>query len=452
MRLRDRLKAAWKELRFPQAGARSIGGGMSRFLQGLLPGTRKDWSQKVGDRWRSSAVAIALNWICNSFPEAPVCVKRMRADGTDEYLSTHPMVLLLKRPNYLYGPRTLWIGTILSFLTNGNAYWLKVRNNAGMVGEVWYLPHFYVDPQGPEDGSSLIDRYAYTVNGMTTYYKPEDIVHFRYGINPRDQRRGWCPLAEQDRQIAGDNECSTYQAALLENFGIPGLIISSATEDPDYEEEDAERIKKRIAATTTGDERGKPTIIPAQIKVDVLGFSPEQMALDKLMKVPLDRVFGALGLDPMVAGQPSESKTYSNYGEARRGGWENCILPVMALLCEGLDHDLLSEFGGIDGGEFSAFDIRKVKALQDDVVALWERLEQACGGPFITPNEARLVAGYEPMDGQDELREKAPPLAMADGQPMDGKPSPKAIAGFRAYYGERARERRLMIEAGNGHH
>ncbi len=441
-------------MRFPQAGARTIGGGMARFLQGLLPGTRRDWAGKVGDRWRSSAVAIALNWVLNSFPEAKPCIKRENAKGETELVIGHPLVRRLRRPNKLYGPRVLWAGTLISFLTDGNAYWLKVRDRVGRVAELWYLPHFFVDPQGPEDGSTLIDRYAYTVNGVTTYYPKGDIVHFRNGINPRDQRRGWCPLAEQDREIASDNERATYQAALLEQCGVPGLIISADSDEVEFDPgEDGERIKKRIAATTTGDARFEPVIIPAPIKVTMLGFSPEQMALDKLANAPLIRVFGALGLDPMVAGQPSDSKTYSNYGEADAGGWKNCILPTMAMLSEGIDMHLLPEYEGEETDLFFGFDTRQVKALQEDLDKLYARLEQACGGPFLTPNEARREVGRDDLPDQDALREKAPPpptlgAGGAEDAPGGKKPSPKMLTAFKTHYAALAQARRARIEAG----
>lgn len=427
MKLTKRLAVAWKAFRFSGAGGRTLGGAFSSFLAGLLPGTRQDWAKKVGDRWRSSAVSIALTWITNSFPEAPLAIKRRTSTGVDEFVPDHPLLALIKRPNAFYGQRKLWAGTLISYLCHGNAYWLKVRNNGGQVCELWYLPHFQVEPQWPEDGSIFIENYAYTVNGVTTFIDPKDIVHFRNGIDPRNTRKGLAPLAQQDRQIASDNEGSTYHAAMLENFGIPGLVISPTGDQADFdEEEDGERIKKLLAARTTGDERGKPIIFPIPIKVDTLGFTPEQMALDKLYNMPLVRVFGQLSLDPMVAGQPSESKTYSNYAEARRGGWEDCIRPLMAQLCEELDLWLLPESIAPPESEgipvqsarynaadlYCAFDLRNVLALQDDLDRLTKRIVEACGGPVLTPNEGRQKLGLEPLADTkyDTLREKAAPV------------------------------------------
>lgn len=417
MRISERLQIAWKAMtiRFPAQGGRSIGGSLgSQWLQGLLPGTRRNYAAKVGDRWRSSAVAIALNWICNSFPEARLRVRVVNEDS-ETILPEHGLMQLIKKPNPFYSMRALWFGTLISFLCDGNAYWLKIKTSRLGVQELWYLPHFFVTPQWDEEGTEFITRYAYTVNGKTTYYQPEEMVHFRHGIDPRNMRMGMSPLAAQDRQIVGDNEASTYHAALLEQMGVPGLIISSASPETEFDKGQVEDMKKQIAAKTTGDERFQPFAIPVPIKVDMLGFSPEQMALDKLVNLPVERVFGALNLDPMVAGQSSQSKTYSNYQEAKRAAWENCIIPTMAMFCEEIDRSLLPDFSTRPNEE-TFFDTSKVKALQENQDDLYKRLVQACGGSILTPNEARQAIGYLPLVSTDEtdydvLREKSAPLA-----------------------------------------
>lgn len=68
---------------------------------------------------------------------------------------------------------------------------LKVRDLAGQVVELWYLPHYMVEPQWPISGVPFISHYAYCVDGREYYIPREDIIHFRWGLDPNNPRRGW---------------------------------------------------------------------------------------------------------------------------------------------------------------------------------------------------------------------------------------------------------------------
>ena len=57
------------------------------------------------------------------------------------------MLDLLENPNPYYSGIALWQGTLLSYTINGNAYWLKIRNGIGRVMELWWVPHWMMDPK-----------------------------------------------------------------------------------------------------------------------------------------------------------------------------------------------------------------------------------------------------------------------------------------------------------------
>lgn len=358
----------------------------SPLMNWFLPGTKDDYKSKAGDLWKNSVVGIALNWIMGSFPEAPLNVATVKNEGNYNWFPNHPMALKIRRPNAHYGARTLWAGTILSWLCDGNAYWYKARDRFGRVQELWYIPHYEMEPRWPEDGKDLpgqpgsgfISHYERWIDGEWHRIEKKDIVHFRYGIDPDwNGRKGLAPLKSQLRQVFSDNEYSTYVASIIANFGICSILIS--TTDPDYEmdDEEAEKNKKLIHARTVGDERGKPLIIPSPIKVDKLAWSPEEMALDRMIKDPVARICGALLLDPMVLGLPSDTNvSYDNREQAERGAWNNAICPWMEMLCETLDIQLLPEFNP-RSEEQSRFDTRNVRALQQDEDVRWNRYVNA---------------------------------------------------------------------------
>lgn len=402
--LRD--TGAWikERVRFLLAGGRNIG-----WYSTILPGTRLDYALKVGDRWRSSAVSIGIKWIVDSFPEARLCVKREQGDE-DVIIPNHPLALFMRRPTPYYGYKTLIAGVVLSLVVDGNAYLVKIRNNSGRVGELWYLPHFNITAQWDTD-TDYITRYAYTVNGQTTYYDVEDIVHIRHGIDPRFVRRGLSTLAQQDRQIFSDNEISTYHGAVLENFGVPGLIITPKDGTTISSETEAERIKTKLHARMSGDERGKPSVFGSPVDITPIGYSPQELMLDRMSMLEAERIFAAMGLDMMVAGLSTPNKTYSNYEEARRAAWQNAVLPLMGVISDALTFALLPEFSQ-DPSEFAAYDVSRVLALQEDMNALVKRLVLATGGAVMSVNEARRKLNLAPLGAEyDEIRETTADVA-----------------------------------------
>jgi hypothetical protein len=108
-----------------------------------------DDGSRAGDLWANSAVAICLDWIATNFPEADLQVGR-RAGDDDHYepVPDHPLIALLDDPNPVTTSDfySLWYATLLSYLTDGNAYWLKERDGTGKVAGLRWLPHFAVEP------------------------------------------------------------------------------------------------------------------------------------------------------------------------------------------------------------------------------------------------------------------------------------------------------------------
>ena len=87
---------------------------------------------------------------------------------------------------------TLYGLGLLSYHLDGNAYWIKVRNaRGGVPTALWYEPHWSIKPHFPADGSAIIDYYERNINGFTQKIPPENVVHFRNGLNPANSRYGW---------------------------------------------------------------------------------------------------------------------------------------------------------------------------------------------------------------------------------------------------------------------
>lgn len=368
----------------------------------LMPSSRIDYATEAGDLTANAIIMACVQWIGRTFPEAPIRVMQ-RGKTHDVAIPGHPLTGLLARPNDYYNGLLLWQATLLSYNVAGNAYWLKVRNGAGRVVELWYEPDFTCRPVWPSDGSRFISGYQVRRAGQWRDVALEDVIHFRQGLDPRNPRLGLSPLGSALREVFTDNEAANFSASLLRNMGIPGMVISPATADATIA--DPQGLKDTIVSKFGGDRRGEPLVMQGPTKVELLSFSPEQMNYEKLRRIPEERISALIGIPAIVAGLGAglDRATYANMKEAREAAYHNNLLPTHRLLAAQLGTDLVPEFG--DGArEFVEFDISKVQALADDVDARYKRVVGAWNAGLLKRGEGRLALdGSFPVDAKDDV-------------------------------------------------
>lgn len=402
----------------------------------FLPRTRFDYAREIGDGMSSSIIMAPVLWMARTLPEAPIQV----LDPDSQPVDHHPLVRLLRRPNPYYSGIAMWMATLISWVIDGNAYWIKVRNKAGTgVVQLWYVPHWLITPVGTED--EFITAYRYAVGGQVIPLDPADVVHFRYGLDPRDPRKGLSPLGTLFREVFTDEEAANFAASLLRNTGVPGLIVSPDGGAPAPNEDDVRATKTYVREGFAGDRRGEPLVMSGPTKVQQFGFSPAQMQVKDLRRVPEERVTAILGLSAMVVGLGAglDRSTFANYAEAREAAYESNIIPTQRLMAEELRHQLLiPDFqDGQDDGSEVVFDLRNVRVLQDDRNQEATRLAQLYTAGIITRREARTPLGQESDDGDDVyavpitavLTPAAEPVAQRVEEPDEAKRRDLAVKG-----------------------
>jgi len=369
----------------------------------LLGRTKFDYAAEVGNGRGNAAVEACVRWICRTFPEAPLQVLQMQADGTEIAVPGHGLTRLLARPNGYYSGELLWRATLADWTTDGNAYWLKVRNRYGAPVELWWLPQRLVKPVWPADGSAYLSGYEYNPNGTIITYAPQDVVHFRDGMDPDNTRLGLSPLKSLFREIFTDDEAANFTASLLKNMGVPGVVIAPAAEDVYVTQADADAIKQKFQQLTSADNRGAPLVMPARVAVTPLAFNPQQMDVKSLRRVPEERISAVLGVPAIVAGLGAglERSTFSNMAEAREAAYESNIIPNQRLFAADLGAQLLTEWDAT-GMQRVAFDYRAVRVLQEDQNKLWARVDLAVRGGWLQVGRAKMIVGETPLPGDDE--------------------------------------------------
>lgn len=360
-----------------------------------VPGSRVNYHTKVGDGTGSSTVAAPLLWVARTFPEAPPLLWRQNDNGQEEPERSHPVLRLLQRPNGFYTGPIMWMATTTDWMVDGNAYWLKIRDEIGIVRELWWTPSWLIEPKGDE--GTFISHYDYKPGSETVPIDPQDVVHFRFGLDADDPRKGHSPLKSVLREVFTDDEAAAFTASLLRNMGVPGLIVSPEVGQPAPTEDDVKATKAYLSTQFKGDGRGEPLVMSGATKVQQFGFSPEQLLLRELRRIPEERVTAVLGVPAIVAGLGAglDRSTFTNMAEAREAAYESGIIPMQRILAEDIRFQLLAEFEEDPFAWRFGFDLSKVRVLQEDLYRQAQRLDLGIRGGWVAVAEGRRAMGLE---------------------------------------------------------
>jgi HK97 family phage portal protein len=363
-----------------------------------LSRTRYDYRKAIGDGLDASVVTAPIQWIQRALPEARLTIHRVGRNGLREEVADHPALGLIARPNPYYGDIALWAGTVLSWCLAGNAYWLKVRNGIGRPAELWYVPHWTLEPKGSDDGTEFLTHYVYRPGGGIAPMRidPADVVHFRHGIDPRNPRKGIPPLDGVIREIFMDLESSNFVASLLRNMGVPGLVLSPKS-GGHVSDDDVKATKAWIRQAFGGDRRGEPLVMGAPTDVSQYGFNPQQMNMSEARDIAEERVCASLGIPAAVVGFGAglqSTKVGATMTELIKLAWRNGVLPVGRAFADELDRSLVPDFGHAEGLK-AGWDTSEVLALSDDEDKLTTRVMSQVAGGLITLAEGRDALGWD---------------------------------------------------------
>lgn len=386
-----------------------------------LPGERQ-YAFEVGDGDGNSIVSACVQWIARTFPEAPPALWRLDENGIRTRIQPFEQegrLLQLLRfptagagggPRGFYSGIALWMATLTSRVVDGNAYWLKVRSQGafGAVTQLWYVPHWMMEPRWKDDGSEYIGWYDYKVNGQTIPIPPRDVVHFRFGLDPDNTRKGRSPLHGVLREVFTDEEAARFTASLLKNMGVPGLVVSPATVSGAplrASQEDVEATKKRYKEQFGADRRGEPIVMSGPTKLEQFGFSPDQLSLAALRHLPEERVTAAIGIPAAVVGLGAGlqmTKVGATMVELVDLAWQSNLIPSQREIGEEIATQLLPDFGLDRPDREFGFDRTGVTVLQEDQGKAADRWSTLIRAGIAKRKEARAYFGL-PIGPEDDV-------------------------------------------------
>lgn len=417
--------------------------------RGTLPRTLYDYGRDVRHGFDSNVIMAPVMWIMRNFTEAQAVVQR-RDGQVWVNVEDHRLTELLQQPNPFYDGDALWKAITLSYLLSGNAYWRKVRNRFGEVLEYWYIPHWMMCPKWPQDGSTFISHYEYYPGGPPQRIEVRDVVHLRLGLDPLNTRLGFSQLRPLLREIFTDDEAQNFSAKILQNMGVPGLVLSPKNEGIAPSPEDLEKTKEYIRTAFTGDNRGAALLFGKPTEVAQFGFDPNKLMLAGLRDISEERVCAMLGLPAAVVGFGSgnqSTKVGATMRELKKLAWVSCLTPMQKSIARQLTAQILPDFQSQTKRFRVQFDTTDVAAFQeeDDLTAkraatlvqagiLRVDRAQEMVGAVVDPTQKVYLrpSNSLPIDENGDLIPGASPNgAVVTDEEDEDDPIPAAIAARR---------------------
>jgi hypothetical protein len=401
----------------------------------IYGGTGKNWAVGAGDLHANAIVAIALQTQIDKIMQADPCAVVISKDQ-EKFLDAETLALAVLRNSPIGGR---WAAVLAASLKlYGMAYVIKIREGRRVVG---YCP--FMDRQVQVDAINGVIQYRVKLHGESgkeKIFPEEDVIEICYGLpDPRNPLRSISPLLACLREVASENECSTFIASVLGNMGFPGVIISPDTPVPAKDSKAWVAKVLESIKTYTRDRRGEPYVAPEPLRVESVGFDASQMQVVEFSKLSIQKLCGALGVDPMAVGLPSsESKKFNSYPEARKALIEDAVLPLWSVILSAIEPHLKADRIWTGTGASSQVRLVVQKSfypeLNIDRLAQREDIRKTWKEGLITRGRALELLG-EPAENDKRLY----PELLAELK--------MASAGGRARYLAREHERLEKLHA-----
>lgn len=407
-----------------------------------------DFAREAGNRFDISVVFAVLAFAQRNMQAVPMHVYRLDKQGHVEMVPDHPIAALLKRPNPWYPGLMMQGLSVFAEMGWGSSYCYKHRDRWSRIRALEFLPVGTCYPYTWPGTGEFISLYWVTTPSGFYQVNPEDILHIRYALNGFWTQYGKSPLEALFPEIAADRMASRHEAALLDNQGVSSAIISpkqlprSGDElEPilEFTDNQAIDLEARLRERLTRDAKGSMFVANAPIDVNPLSWDPKSLDCNVTHGLAEERVCACFGFQPGAVGFGTGLREQNNRASIQSAiefSIDQGLVPYMQARAEQitmyLEGEVTIDMGMLMPGEYVMYDFGAMPAIKRQLL---REMTEAAGGPIISPNEARMILGREPVKDGDDIRMTSSETDEHEGDPIDsqnrrnGKLNGKQTAG-----------------------
>jgi HK97 family phage portal protein len=352
---------------------------------------------------------------------------------------------VLRKPNHFQTWQRFIEQWVISLLTRGNAYVLKVRDARRVVVALYVLDPVMVRPLVAGNGEVFysvqqddLSRVFEAFDGPTALPASE-IIHGRINclFHPLV---GISPLFAAGLSASKALKADSNAARFFANQSQPGGVLSGPGEISDPT---AERLKKYFEENFSGNNAGKLAVLGDNLKFESLRQNAVDSQMVEQLEMSAKQVAASFKVPGYLVGA-ADVPPNNNVEALRLDYYGRCLQSYI----EGIENDLDDglALGKMTDGRTLGIELDLDGLLRMDTAALTAALTEQVRAGIISPNEARrrlnlppVIGGESPMAQQQQFSLAA--LAERDANSPFAKPDPAAPAVAASSAAKRLRVR-----------
>lgn len=378
-----RRKAREKALRQP-----TTGGGWRSIIHEAAPGA---WQRNV-EVDQTAVLAFHAVFACMTLIARDIAKLRVKLvirdrSGIWSETSNGAYSPVLRKPNSYQTRIQFWESWILSKLSHGNAYILKVRDNRGVVIQMHVLDPHRVRPLISDDGQVFYEIQPDNLSAGTqqVVVPAREIIHDRFNtlFHPLV---GLSPIYASGLAATQGLNIQNNSAAFFGNASTPGGILSAPGAISD---ETAQRLKTHWETNYSGRSAGKIAVLGDNLKFERLAVTAKDAEMVDQLKWTAEVVCSTFHVPPYKIGVGA-LPSYNNVQALNVEYYTQCLQSLIeeAELC--LDEGL-----AMSDGIGTEFDLDGL--LRMDSVTQMDVLEKSKN--VLTLDERRARLDRKPITG-----------------------------------------------------
>ena len=349
---------------------------------------------------------------------------------------------VLRRPNDYQTRNQFWESWVLSKLSRGNTYVLKVRDDRNVVTDLHVLDPDRCQPLIADDGSVFYRLSSDNLAAIGDIVVPaREIIHDRFNclFHPLV---GTPPVfASGLSSMLGINAQKT-SALLFENASQPGGLLVYPGEITSVEEQ---RVKEQWEQRFSRANLGRVAVMSGGAKYEKMSITNVEAQMIEQLKWTAEVVCSVYHVPPYKVGV-GVLPTYNNVQALNVEYYSQALQSHIEEMEEALDYGLGI---GVAVGLGTEFDTENL--LRMDSVTLVTTIRDAVGAGVMSPNEGRAKFDLKPVTGGESpylqqqnyslealakrdaqedpfapAKPPAPPQPAQDAAPTDKPPEPAA--------------------------
>lgn len=343
-----------------------------------------------------SAVYACITGIASDIGKLPMTLMRETPSGVWENVDSSPFLTVLRNPNHYQNRIQFLEQWILSKLLSGNTYVGLERDNRGIVNKMYVLDPTKVQPLVSSNGDVYYQLGEDTLNTIneSIIVPASEIIHDRMECLYH-RLVGISPLYACLATVGLGNAIQANSQLFFANASQPGGMLAAPGR---ISQETADRMKALFEQRFSGPNIGRLFVAGDGLEFKPIALAAEASQLVQQLEWSVQDVARAFHY-PIYKLDNSKLPPYSG---------NNIQTLQMQYLSECLGKhveaiELLFD-GGLDLPPKMHVVLDTDVLLRMDTQTLYRTISEGIRGQWLAPNEGRVKANYQPVDGGEYPR------------------------------------------------